>query len=237
VTGLVDDLTLSDSEVAELKDNYDAAFASVIELGQFGSEVGSGEVDVSDAVLTAPSAENEWTGSFSYAGADFPNGDGEIAVEFTVLDSNGDPVDPFAVDLSLDDLVTTELVVEFSGTSGIGEPLVVNADFRMVVDRRVADKETVTITGTFDVFHGDYFASFTADQFSMEYDAATNEPLSASGRIDGRIDIPNYPFDCDVEVLGNGDVISILVDVLSNTIEDEDVPVGDFQLVAVPETP
>jgi hypothetical protein len=235
VTDLVDDVTLSDAEVQDIQYNYQAAMTAVIDLTDFGSKVGSGEIQLTDASLVVPAEENGWQGTFSYTGSEFPGGDGTISVAFTVIGADGLPVDPFAVDISQEAEITMDLDIAFTGSTAEGVPLDLRAAVRLHVDRTVALQETVTINGTFAVEHGDYAARFTATDFAVTYDSTTAAPLDATGGISGRIDIPNFAFDGDVDIVGSGQVVLVHIQVLDNVVEDTILDISDFQIAPAPE--
>ncbi len=228
VTDIIDEVTLSDAEIQDIKDNYQGAMSAFQDLADFAGSVSDGTVDIATSEYTAPTAENNWRGSLRYLGDEFPGGEGELTLAFTVLDETGNPVDPFETDLGNDTLVTADLDVSFVGRTSDGAPIDFHAVFTSKLDRSDPAAHEVEITGTFTIRHNDYVAAFEATTFKVTYDAATDEPLSADGIVTGSIDIPNFAFDADVDIRGNGPDVAVHIEVLDQTVEDAIVDLADF---------
>ncbi|MHC4339160.1 MAG: hypothetical protein ACYSX0_02950 [Planctomycetota bacterium] len=225
---LVDEVTLTEAELQDVRDNYEGAMRAFGDLAEFAASVGDGTVDISTSEYTPPTAENDWLGSLRYLGTDFPGGRGELTLSFTVLDEAGNPVDPFETDLTNDTLITADLDVTFVGLTTEGAPLDFHGVFTSKLDRSDPDVHEVETTGAFTIGHNEYVAAFEATAFKVTYDAATDEPQSASGDVTGSIDIPDFAFDADVDIRGLGSDVSILIEVLDQTVEDSIVDVADF---------
>lgn len=226
---VLDKVVLTDAELELVGENYAGALQAYYDLEQFAVDVANGDVDVGDALtFQAPDAANNWTGTISYMGPDLPGGDGELVVTFRVL-MDGVAVDPFAEDLTGADVLAAEMTVEFDGQTKAGVPMTLSADFTTAYDSAFAEgKVQVTTNGTFDIDHGGYVASLTATDFAFVVDTATALAESASGRVSGVMDIPDYAFDADVNIEGLDDVVHIDVHVLDQEIDQADIPVADF---------
>ncbi|MHC4931750.1 MAG: hypothetical protein ACYTGV_06125 [Planctomycetota bacterium] len=225
---LVDDVTLTEAELQDIQDNYEGAMRAFGELAEFAGQVGDGTVDISTSEYTPPTAENDWIGSLRYLGTEFPGGEGELTLSFTVLDEAENPIDPFETDLANDTLITADFEVSFVGLTSEGAPLDFHGVFTSTLDRSDPAAYDVEITGTFTIGHNDYVAAFEATAFKVTYDAATNEPQSADGAFTGSIDIPDFAFDADVDIRGLGADVSVLIQVLDQTVEDSVVDLASF---------
>ena len=228
VADVIDEVTLSNAEIQDIKDNYQGAMLAFQDLADFAGSVGDGTIDISTSEYTPPTAENDWRGSLRYLGDEFPGGEGELTLEFTVLGEAGNPVDPFETDLGGDTMVTSDLDVSFVGHTSDGAPIDFHAVFTSKLDRSDPDAHEVDITGRFTIRHNDYVAAFDATAFKVTYDAATNEPLSADGAVTGSIDIPDFAFDADVDIRGNGANVEVHIEVLDQTVEDATMAIADF---------
>jgi len=225
---LVDQVTLTEAELQDIQDNYQGAMRAFGDLAGFAASVGDGTVDISTSEYTPPTAENDWVGSLRYLGDEFPGGQGELTLSFTALDETGNPVDPFETDLTNDILITADLEISFVGFTSEGAPLDFQGSFTSRLDRSDPAAYAVEIDGTFTIGHNEYVAAFEATAFEVTYDSATGEAQSASGVVTGSIDIPDFAFDADVDVRGLGSTVSVLIQVLDQTVEDSIVDVADF---------
>jgi hypothetical protein len=226
---VLDKVVLTDAELELVGENYAGALRAYYDIEQFAIDVANGDVDVGDALtFTAPDAANNWTGTISYLGPDLPGGDGELVVTFRVL-SDGVAVDPFAADLTGADVLAAEMTVEFDGHTKEGVPMTLSAAFTTSYDRTFAEGQVeISTNGTFDIDHGGYTAALTATDFAFVVDTATAVAQSASGRVSGAMDIPDYTFDADVNIEGQGDIVRIDVHVLDQEIDKADIAVADF---------
>ncbi len=224
-----DKVTLSDEELQAVADNYTAVLEAFNDLEEFAVDLANGELETDDALtFTAPAAENNWTGTMEYVGADLPGGDGELLVTFRIV-QDGVAINPFETDLSTTELLTAEITVDFDGLTRKGVPMTFVASFTTSYDRAAAPgKEDIITDGTFSIDHGGYTAELTASAFTLRVDVETSTAENASGSIRGLIDIPDFAFDADVDIIGRGEVIHVEVDALDQTIDEGDIPVADF---------
>jgi len=229
LTDVLDRTTLSDAELQDVKDNYQGAVRAFNDLEEFAASVANGTVDISGSTYDPPTSENGWVGTLRYQGPDFPGGDGDFVLGFTVLDQNGQPVDPFETDVTGDEVLTMDVGVDFLGTTAEGAPLELHADFNLVLDQSDPAREVVTLDGTFSIRHNDYVADLTARTLVFSYDPATGLVQEATGMIDGTIEIPGFAFDADVAIVAHGETASVDIAVLDQTIEDGVVSIADFQ--------
>jgi hypothetical protein len=227
ITDLIDEVTLSQEELEVIADNARGAVNAFADLTEFALQVARGEVEIEGAEWTAPSAENGWQGSLHYIGSEFPGGDGEITVSFTVR-ADGVPVDPAELDLETVGVLAVDLDVLFTGVTKEGADLGLDAEFTITADSSVEGTEEVVTDGTFVISHNGFVANLVATEFTTLVDTVDNVATSASGTIAGLIDIPEFAFDADVTITGHGDQVQFLIEVLSQTVTDELVPVGDF---------
>lgn len=226
---IINRTTLSEAELQDVKDNYQGAMRAFNDLEEFAAGVADGTVDITTSTYDPPTAENGWLGTLHYQGPEFPGGDGDVMLGFTVLDQNGQPVDPFQTDVTGDDVLTMAVDFDFVGTSAEGAALEFRADFTLRLDRANPALEVVSVDGTFSIRHNEYVAELTATDLVFSYDPVTGIAHEATGAVDGTIDIPNYAFDADVEIDAQGDVLAVSISVLDQTVEDGVVSIADFQ--------
>jgi hypothetical protein len=226
---IIDRTTLTDAELQDVKDNYQGAMRAFNDLGDFAMGVADGTIDISTSTYDPPTAENGWQGTLHYQGPDFPGGDGNITLTFTVTDGNNQPVDPFQTDITNDPTITAVVGIDFSGTTKEGAPLDLQADFTLGLDQTDPSRNVVSVDGSFTIRHNDYVAKLKATSFVLSYDPATGVAQEATGVIDGTIDIPNFAFDADVTLKGNGETLAVDVAVLNQTVDNGVVNIADFQ--------
>ena len=224
---VLDRVTLSEAELQDVADNYNGAIAAYHDLESFAAEIASGEVDLSGADFVAPDASNGWTGTLNFVSDAFPGGHGELTATFRVLEG-GVPVNPFETDPESGAPLTLDLVLRFRGVTAQGAPLALDADFTSLYDVSDPVQGVITTNGSFRIGHNDYVANLEATGFAVRYVRATGLPESASGRIMGVLDIPDFAFNADIDVEGQGPVVQIDVRVLDQVVDSGTLPISDF---------
>jgi hypothetical protein len=195
--------TLSPAEMQALTENLSECEAAHREASRLALEIALGEADLSGYVYTPPTAENGWVGTIVGNDVTLDAGTGDLFVTFAVTGDNG-PTDPYLEDLSDDAAVVVHAVVSFLGTSGLGLPISMNADFVLSTFAAGSGARGFELDGTFDFAHGAYAANFIATNFSMLLDELTREAVEVTGALAARIDLPDYDFDADFLLQGFG---------------------------------
>ncbi len=227
VEEIIDEVSISDAEMQEIADNIRCAIDAFEDLETFALQVVRGDIDIEGQDFTQPTAENDFTATLIYNGDEFPGGTGEIELTFRVV-ADGNVVDPFEFDLNGAGALQIEITMSFSGTNRKGQPMTFVADFDMDADLSAVDTETITVNGTFNIRQNGYTADLTATDFAWTTDLATELPTNATGFIAGPIGIPDFAFDGDLVVEGRGDKVRVKIEVLGQTVEDEEIALADF---------
>lgn len=227
LSSVLDSVTLTKSELQTVADNYEGAIVAFKELEYFAVQVAAGDVDLEGAQFTAPTEENGWVGRIQFISDQFPGGDGDLDVTFS-LDGPDGPMDPFLVDTTTQSDVTTSIHILFTGITGEGANLDLDADFTLRLDSTDPEAPVAVLNGTFRINHNEHVANLRAEDLAFVEDPASGAATSGSGAIRGTLEIPGYAFDADVDVVVDGDRLSILVEVLDQTIEDADMSIEEF---------
>jgi len=215
----VDELILSEGEQQDLADNIVGAIEAYQALADFALTVALGNADLAGSDYTEPSASNDWTGTLVYNGDQFPGGNGSMSMTFQVL-ADGVLVDPYNFDFSETQSITLDMSVQFNGTSAKGAPLSLDCNFTMDITPEEGVAAAVTINGGFLIGHNGYTANLGANNFALEFDAATETLTSITGTLIGTINIPEYAFDADLDIVGQGDRVDFSVAVSGGGIND-----------------
>jgi len=214
----VDELVLTEAEIQDLVDNFEAAQTAYTEIAEFTLDVALGEADIDGYTYDAPTADNAWTGTLSFTGDALPSGSGTLVLTFQVIGDTG-PVDPFSEDLSDDENVSIDGEISFEGVSTAGAPLSANGAFSWTGTFDYdAGAASVTLNADLDIGHNDYTANLVPDDFTIEFDLDTEEASGTTGEVRGSVDIPNFLFDADVFMVGAGLDVETTVDVVGNTV-------------------
>lgn len=196
--------TLSPAEMEALTENVSACSETHSDVSQLAMEVALGDADLSGYVYTPPTADNGWVGTIEGIDVALQGGAvGDLFVTFTVSGDNG-PTDPYLEDLSDDAGVVVDAVVSFVGTSSVGLPISMDADFVLELAAVSPGVRGFELDGTFDFTHGAYAANFVATDFAMLLDELTREALEVTGTLAATVDLPNYDFDAEFLLQGFG---------------------------------
>jgi hypothetical protein len=217
----VDELTLSQAEVDDLVENVEGAIQAYSELTDFTLNVALGEEDIEGYDYDVPTAANGWTATLNFTGQALPSGTGTMTLTIQVL-ADGVPVDPYGDDLDLENLSTLSVTgaVAFNGVSTAGAPIHANGTFTWTGEFDTESSTgAVALTGDFVIGHNDYEADLHPRDFTLLFDLDTSEITEVTGSITGVIDIPNFLFDADVEIVGDGLDLIATVDIVGNTVE------------------
>jgi hypothetical protein len=223
----VDELVLTEFEQQDLADNVVAAIEAYQALGEFALSVALGQEQLDGANYIEPSADNDWTGTYDYVGDQFPGGNGEMTMTFQVV-VDGVPVNPYDTDFTQVDTLTMLVTLSFNGVSAAGAPLSMESDFRLDITAEEGTAASVTTNGAFTILHNAYLAVLDTTDFRLDFDAETQAANNATGAISGTIDVPNYAFDADVDITGQGDIVDFSARISGVTVQDS-VSLTDLQ--------
>ena len=215
----IDEYFLSETEIEELVDNFDASVETQQKLSEFVFAAARGELDPGDFIYDEPDADNNWVGTLTATGFSAPWGQGDLAITFTVSGDSG-PVDPYDEDLSGHSQVSLDAVVAFDGTTSLGADVSVDADFSMVTTYNGEVSAVSVINGEFDVTHDGYDVAFDTNDLEVTIDLVTDEITSIHGSLDGSVDIPDFKWgDVSFDLEGAGDEIVVALDALGDLVD------------------
>jgi hypothetical protein len=209
---------LSGGDVDDLTENFEETIETHQLLAEFAMAAARGDVDTDGYTYDPPSAENGMTGTLSLNNATLPFGDGLIEVVLKV-DGDGAPVDPFATDMSSMGELDGNIQITFRGVSPNGKPLDIDADVDVLTLQNNLDTVKAVMSGTWGIDLDGYGTSLKSDGMELDVDLLTDEVTNAIGKIDGSIDIPNFPIDGEFDVEGLGEQLEVGIDVAVTEIE------------------
>lgn len=209
---LLDGVLLTAQEQQELEDNMTAIFDANNMVAEWAFAAGRGDLDLSQFTYTAPSAANNWVGTIEGQGARLPFGDGDLTLTFTATGDNG-PVDPYdpAVDLTDDQTVTVDAVLNFQGTSTTGAPLDISGNVLFDTVQNGANQVVVDLTGDLMVDHDGYVTDLNVFDLQATIDMVQGEVTDLTGSVNGVVQIPNFLFPAEFSLEGLGPNLDVLV--------------------------
>ena len=219
----VDEYFLSQDEIDELVENFEAGLEAQQGLAGFVQDTGRGDIDLDDydnVVYDPPTLANEWQGTLTFQpGEQFPFGTGDLTINFTTSGDAG-PVDPFSVDISNDAQVDISAVISFAGQSVQGGALSMLADFDLTAVQGLQGGDTIVavINGDFEVDHEGYNLDIRTTDLELTIDELTEEITNVIGDANVDVDIPNFKFGANIDVEGLGDQIEIALDVAATKL-------------------
>lgn len=217
---------LSGGEADNLVANFEDTIETQQQLAQFATAAARGEIDITDYTYDPPTVDNNMTGTLTLNGAQLPFGDGNVQITFQV-DGDGVAVDPYAVDLSGMGAIDGAVDISFNGLSPKGKSLVINADVNVATLTNNVTDVTALIDGRWNIDLDDYQTTLTSNGIELDIDLVTEQVTRAVGKIDGNVDLPNFPIDGNFDVEGLGDKLRVAIDVAITKI-DFDVALSKF---------
>jgi len=215
-----DELVLTESEALDLQHHFQEAVYLYQDLLDFGFRLASGDADLTGYTYDPPTAGNNWVGTITYTGAALPTASGDFLMHFSVL-GNGVPIDPQTFDFETATSIEFWSDVSFAGLSNENFVVDLQSDFTLEITLDGGAQESSILNGTFDIRHGDYVATLVADDFTLNFDSATQAASTASGVIHGSVDIPDYAFDANFSLQGVAEKLVADISVSGTHIHDE----------------
>jgi hypothetical protein len=210
-------LLLSDDARDDLIGNFEEAINAQQMISEHVFAASRGDIDISNYTYTPPAGGNP--GQLTITDGTVPFGTGSLTINFLVTGDNG-PVDPYdpAVDLSTHDAVSVVADFSFSGLSLSGITMSAAGDFTADAVNNNGTDVTADIAGNFDINHNGYDIDLATNDLQLAFDLAAREVTSVTGQVDGTVDIPNFFYDADFVVDGQGDQLQIGIDAVVEQI-------------------